>query len=729
MKKKIAITTVILMLSAYTAVFSQEPLDKNAENLSKIKAINYSEIADKEVSPEKLKSILSDVKQRFVIYDQDAEFKYSLSLESGINMYNLSWEGPKYTTYVKYGEDKNIYWYYNSKKDQGVYTEERIKKLPAYDKKYAQDIAQAFLQKALPEQYKNFTVKVDSGILSSNMYNFEFNYTKNGVIVDSINANVAVDAAEGKVSSYSTTFDNSITYEDMQGVISKEEAKNVYKNELGIKLIYKSDYDYENNKIKGVNLVYTPNYNSNYVIDAKTGKRIDISRGVGGEGYAGSSMADKTVAENMNQEKLTEQEISEIQSKADLASLNEAKEKVKSYNLEVIDKDMNVESAQLYESRQNTKSGYIWSISYIGNSFENRAGVELDAKTLELLGFSSYNYSYSENEVTKSQIELAKKEAEKIIKKYSKIPISKLAIDETALENQLKSRNSNIYITYNRIENQVEFPENNITVAYDAINNKVVSYSKYWYEINFPQTNNVVSKDVIYDKIFKENGISLKYKIAYNNSMKMESNLIYEINQDDYKKPLIFDALTGKRIVYDYSTEKPVLEYKDLNKSKYKEEVKTLLSLGIGFQGGELNPEQAIREDELLYLIAQTFEYVPVPLYKIDSLTKAQKKEVENQLKYTGILKENETMTSREITREETIKYLVRALGYEKIALHSEIFKLGLSDADKADSAHIGYIAIGDALDIITKDSKNNFNPKDKTTRDEALKMIYNYLK
>lgn len=729
MKKKIAITTVIFILSAYTAVFSQEPLDKNAENLSKIKAINYSEATDKEVSPEKLKNILSDVKQRFVVHDQDAEFKYSLSLESGINMYNLSWEGPKYTTYVKYGEDKNIYWYYSSKKDQGVYTEERIKKLPEYDKKYAQDIAHAFLQKALPEEYKNFTVKVDSGILSSNMYNFEFNYTKNGVKVESINANVAVDATDGKVSSYSTSFDGSIIYQDTQGVISKEEAKNAYKNELGIKLIYKSDYDYEKNKIKGVNLVYTPNYNSNYVIDAKTGKRIDISRGTGGEGYAGSSMADKNVAENMNQEKLTEQEIKEIQSKADLASLNEAKEKVQSYNLEVIDKDMKVEYAQLYESRQNTKSGYVWSISYIGNSFENRAGVELDAKTLELLGFSSYNYSYSENEVTKAQIELAKKEAEKVIKKYSKIPSNKLVLDEMSLENQLKSRNSNIYITYNRLENQVEFPENNITVVYDAINNKVVSYNKYWYEINFPQTNNVVSKDVIYDKIFKENDISLKYKISYNNSMKMESNLIYEINQDDYTKPLVFDALTGKRIVYDYSVEKPVLEYKDLNKSKYKEEVKTLLLLGIGFQGGELNPEQVIREDELLYLIAQTFEYVPVPLYRIDSLTQAQRKDVENQLKYTGILRENETMTSKEITREETIKYLVRALGYEKIALHSEIFKLGLSDAEKADNAHIGYIAIGDALDIITKDAKNNFNPKDKTTRDEALKMIYNYLK
>lgn len=730
MKKKIAIATIICMISASSSVFAQEVyMEKTVDNLAKVKDIHDVQVIDKEVSPEKLKLILTDVKQRFVVYDQDASFKYSLSLENGINMYNLSWDGPKYSTYIKYGEDKNVYWYYSSKKDQGIYSETRIKQLPGYEKKHAQDIAQAFLQKALPSEYKNFKLKQDSGNLSSNMYSFEFIYTQNDIKVDGVMTNVLVDAADGKIISYSTSMDSSVKYNDIAGTISKEEAKKAYENELGVKLIYQSQYDYEKNKIDKLNLVYIPNYSTEYVIDAKTGKRINISSNMNGGGYAGVSMLDKGASEGANQVTLTEQEIADIKSKADLASLNEAKAKVKSYNLEILDSNMAVESAQLYESKENTKSGYIWSISYIGDSFEKRASVELDAKSLDLIGFNSYNYSYSENEINSLQVENAKKDAEKILNKYSNIKLNNLLLDENSIQNQLKNKNAYIYLTYNRVENNVEFPENYIDITYDVSKQKIISYRKNWYEIKFPSAENIVSKTTIYDKIFKENDISLKYKISYNKSMKAISNLVYEVNQDDYTKPLIFDALTGKRVIAENYTSKPELKYSDVEKSKYKEEINTLLALGIGFQGSELKPQTFIRQDELLYLISQTFEYVPVPLYKIESLTQAQKKEIEDQLRYIGVLAENETMTAKQITKEETAKYLVRALGYEKIASHSEIFKLGINDATEVEPSNIGYIAISDALNIIIKDQKNNFSPKEKTTREEALKMIYNYLK
>lgn len=730
MKKKIAIATVMFMISASSVVFAQDMnVDKNLNNLAKVKDIHEVQVIDKEVSPEKLKNILSDVKQRFVVYDQDASFKYSLSLESGMNMYNLSWDGPKYSTYIKYGEDKNIYWYYSSNKEPSVYSETRIKKLPGYEKKHAQDIALAFLQKALPVEYKNFKLKPDSGVLSSNMYSFEFSYTQNDILVDGIMTNVLVDASDGKIVSYSTSMDSSVKYDGISGTISKTEAKNAYKDELGMKLVYQSEYDYEKNKIEKLNLVYIPNYSSEYVIDAKTGKRINMSRVMDGGGYAGSSMLDKGSSEAANPSNLTEQEIADIQSKADLVSLNEAKVKVQSYNIEALDSNMTVESAQLYESKENTKSGYVWSISYIGNSFEKRANVELDAKSLELIAFNSNNYSYSENEITQLQIENAKQEAEKTLKKYANVEMKKTKLDELSVQNQLKSKNAYIYMTYNRMENDVEFPENYIDITYDISNQKIISYRKNWYDVKFPQAENVVSKDIIYDKIFKENDINLKYRISYNLSMKAVSNLVYEVNQEDYLKPLIFDALNGKRIVSDIDTSKPELNYNDIEKSKYKDEIKMLLSLGIGFQGGELKPQTPIRQDELLYLISQTFEYVPVPLYKIETLTQTQKKEIEDQLRYIGVLSENETMNAKQITKEETVKYLVRALGYEKIASRSEIFKLGINDASEVSPSNIGYIAVSDVLNIIIKDQKNNVNPKKETSREEALKMIYNYLK
>lgn len=725
MKRKLAMAIIICMIATSSAAFSQELIKTDAKvAATEAKAVSTEE---KEVSPEKLKNIISDVKQRFVVYDQDANFIYSVSLENGINMYSLSWDGPKYGTYIKYGEDKNIYWYYSSQKDKETYSSNRFKQLPSYDKNHAQDIASAFLQKALPSEHKNFSLKKDSSQLNSNMYSFEFTYFKNNIAVDGITANILVDASDGKVVSYSTSLDSGIKYPDSSNIISKETAKNNYKQELGLKLIYESDYDYEKNIIKKINLRYIPNYGPEYVIDAKTGKKVNISRITEGGGYAGVSMLDKGASNETSQVRLTEQEVSEIKAKADFASVNQAKEKIKSYGLEILDSNMKVDSAQLYESKRASKSGYTWSLTYTSSNSENRTTVDLDAKTLELLGFNSYNYTYTDDSVTKSQIEDAKKASEKIIKKYSNISMKNLKLDENSVQYQIDSKSPYIYISYNRVENGIEFPENRIDTIYDIDKSKIVSYQKRWEEIKFPDASNVVSLDQIYDKIFKENDISLKYKISYDKS-KTVSFLVYEVNQNDYTKPLVFDALNGKRIVSE-SSKKPELEYKDIEKSKYKDEVKTLLSLGIGFQGGELKPQENIRQDELLYLISQTFEYVPVPLYKIDKLTSDQKKDIERQLRSIGVLTENEIMNSKAITREETIKYLVRALGYEKIASRSEIFNLAIKDSSSVENSYKGYVAIGDVLNIITKDQNANFKPKDNTTREEALKMIHNYLK
>ena len=725
MKRKLAMAMIVCMIATSSAAFSQEIIKNDVKLIpTEEKEVSAEE---KEVSQEKLKNIISDVKQRLVIYDQDANFIYSVSLENGINMYSLSWDGPKYGTYIKYGEDKNIYWYYSSQKDKEAYSSTRFKQLPSYDKNNAQNIANDFLQKVLPNEYKNFILKKDSSELNSNIYSFEFNYLKNNIEVDGITANILVDASDGKIVSYSTSLDSGIKYPDSSNIISKEIAKNTYKEELGLKLIYESDYDYEKNTIKKINLRYIPNYGQEYVIDAKTGKKVNISRITEGGGYAGVSMLDKGASNETSQVRLTEQELSEIKSKADFASVNQAKEKIQSYGLEILDSNMKVDSAQLYETKRDSKSGYTWSLTYTSSNSENIVNVYLDAKTLELLGFSSYNYTYTDVGVTKSQIEEAKKESEKIIKKYSDVSMKNLKLDENSIQYQIDSKTPYIYLTYIRLEGGIEFPENNIYTIYDINKSKIVSYQKRWEDIKFPDTANVVSLDQIYDKIFKENDISLKYKISYDKS-KTVAFLVYEVNQNDYTKPLIFDALTGNRLVSKIST-KPELEYKDIEKSIYKDEIKTLLSLGIGFQGGELKPQENIRQDELLYLIAQTFEYVPVPLYKIDKLTSDQKKDIERQLRSIGVLSKNETMTSKAITREETVKYLVRALGYEKIASRSEIFNLAIKDSSSVENSYKGYVAIGDVLNIITKDQNANFKPKDNTTREEALKMIHNYLK
>lgn len=734
-KRKIAIVTLMCMAISSPAAFAQEIISKDKSDIkipSSINDLASITTQEKEVSPEKLTEILNDIKQRFVIYDKEATFKYSVNFENEINMYNLSWDSENYNTYIKYGEDKNVYWYYSYKKDENVTDANiKIKNLPVYDKKGAMVVAEDFIQKSLPKDFKNFKLKINTGTLNSNIYNFEFDYYKNNIPVDGILATALVDAMTGKIVNFSTSLNNSIKYEDTSGIISSAQAKEAYKNQLGIKVIYQSDYDYQNDKINNIKLIYVPNYGREYAIDAKSGKRINLYKEMYNTTFAEGGSNDKATAESASKPWLTEQEISEIESKADLASLNQAKEKVLSYAIEVLKKDMKVNSAQLYESKLNTSSGYIWSINYIGENNESNANVQVDAKTLELIGFNSYdyNYNYSENQITSSQIEKSRIKAGKILDKYSKINKEKLIIDEMNFEDQTDTKSPYIYVRYNRVENGIEFPENYIDMTYDVSNDRVVSYNQNWYSIKLPENKKIISPETIYNKIFKENQLTLKYKIGYSNTSQIQSKLIYEVNQSDYLKPLIFDAITGKRIISDQSYTHMPEEYKDIDKSKYPKEIQTLLLLGIGFEGAELNPQKIIKQDEYLYLIAQTFEYSPIPLYKISDLTEAEKNNIEQQLRLRGVLLKDEKMVNQEITREEAIKYLVRALGHGEIASHTEIFKLNINDSKNVSEKYTGYVAIGDALSIIIKDEQNNFNPQSKIKRDEALKMVYNYLK
>lgn len=732
MNRKIALVTAMCMLLSPTSIFA----DSKGSEAEVKTSINTSLVDSqatvqegKEVSEEKLTQILTDIKKRFLIDDKEATFRYSVNYESGINVYNFSWENDKTSTYIKYGEDGNVYWYYNYNKENKLPVYDvKIKNLPKYNKNEAKAIAENFILKAFPKQHIDFKLIRDTGNLNSNMYNFEFKYSKNNIPVEGITAVVLIDSITGKISNFTTSLNNSILYESDAAIINSEEAKKAYKNELGMKLIYSAEYDYEKNIFKNTKILYVPAYGNEYVIDAKTGKRINLYTDLYNMAYGGKA-ANESTADTAPKVQLTEQEIAEIQQKAKLSSLVEVKTKINEYKLELLEKDMSVTSAQLYESKINTESGYIWSVNYASADDKKNLSVQLDAKTLELIGFSSYGSESGENKISASHIERAKLEADKTIKKYSKISDKNLYIDETYSNEQIGSSSQYVYLRYLRKENSIEFPENYINIVYDVLNNKILSYNKNWYDIKLPQPGKIISSDVIYDKIFKENQIELKYRVIYESSSKIIGRLIYEVNQDNYKKPLVFDAVSGQRIVSQNESDTTIEEYKDLSKSKYKDEISALTLLGIGFKGGELYPAKNIGHDEFLYLISQTFEYTPRPLYDIKSLSQSQKDSLEDQLSARGILDKNEKMQNRSITNQEAIKYLVRALGYEKLAVHTEIFKLNIADLKNVSEKYYGYVAIGDALDIIVKDKENKFLPSGTTTRDQALKMIYNYLK
>lgn len=92
-----------------------------------------------------------------------------------------------------------------------------------------------------------------------------------------------------------------------------------------------------------------------------------------------------------------------------------------------------------------------------------------------------------------------------------------------------------------------------------------------------------------------------------------------------------------------------------------------------------------------------------------------------------GIIKENEKAPERIVTKEEGIKYIIRALKYDKIADLTEIYKDLFKDTKDITPELKGYISIAYGLKIV-EGYNGNLNPKAELNREDGANLIYNYL-
>ncbi len=192
--------------------------------------------------------------------------------------------------------------------------------------------------------------------------------------------------------------------------------------------------------------------------------------------------------------------------------------------------------------------------------------------------------------------------------------------------------------------------------------------------------------------------------------------------------PLYIDAISGN-IVYksgeEYVEPKKV-SYTDIEGHFAEKEIKVLADFDIYLEGTEFRPNEAILQKEFLTLLSKSLNYYgPVITEKS---TKAEIDEFYAYLVRDGIIREAEIAPDSAVTREEAVKYIIRALKYDKVADIKGIFQVSFKDSGSISEDLYGYVAIASGLGIIKGDG-SNFRPKKNTTRGEAAVMIYNYLR
>lgn len=713
MKKKLSILLTILLLTVFmlpSGAFAMENTELN-------NAITTA------------KSLLN------ISNDYDT-FSYSMNSQGDLKVYSLNWSDSKQelgqvsASIDTLGRLTNYYSY-------KPYTGTNVSRLPSVSKADALGASNSFINKVNPTIVGKIQYQENNTPMYVGDTNYYFSYyrVENGVTYSQNNVNVSVDNRTGDVVSYSCNWTDGLSFPDLNGVLTKTNARKAFKEKLGLNLIYKLSYD--NNEVTPY-LAYNV-MESDKCIDAKTGEVTSLYSGIfyGGKGAAQDSA---NAAYTTKEISLSPQEISALENASSFKSGTEV-ETIARDILE-LDEGYKLDSINLYKVWQ-TESDYSWNMSFSkeensgDNSTYYSASVSVDAKTGKITSFYRSVPSDPDAQVTKDQ-----DQCEELAKSF----INSLQPDESTQVEYTTWNDPQIRpldapemprqydFTFTRKANSVYFPGNGFTLNVDAVTGMVTSYNYTWYKGTLPSPNNVITADEAHNVLFDKIGLNLQYIPDYtetDSSVKImpfpNSNtvpnikLVYAL---DNSKPVNIDAVAGKLL--DYSgkpyVEMVIPEYTDIAGNPAEDAIKTIAKYGISLPGSEFKPADIVTQRDFLYMLARSMGWSAD--YEVsDSFDNS----LYSYLKSSGIVKDGERNPSSVVVKQDGAKFIIRALRYDRVADLRPLFNLNFNDSSSISSSNYGYVAIAYGFNII-KDNEGIYDPFKSITRGDTAIYLYNML-
>lgn len=720
MRKKIAVALVFVLLT--TVLFPFQALAAYDKELEKA---------------------IGTAKTLFNIPDSYDNFSYNINKRNDKTVFDLMWNDSKNklgNVNVTIDADGKVLNYYSYKPYDG----RRQKKLPTVSRSDARKIAEKFIQKVQPAAWSKLKYQENNFPMNINERSYYFYYVRvaNGVPYPENGINMAVDAMTGDVQSFGYNWYDDVNFPDAGGAMGLAEAQAAYADKLGLKLLYKLNYD-QNEQMPY--LVYTSVYNNRF-IDAETGEIVtsDNFYGYGSGGYMGareSKMAfDGGGNHNYNEQKteaLTPKEQEAVKNAADLIDQDKAEETART-TLN-ISSDFKLNYVSLYNSWRS-RDDYIWNLDF-GKEEKNggdtryyNVSVGVDARTGDIVNFYR-SIPYDQNGRVKYTGEQSLKIAADFIKSMQ--PEKFKEVEQTTWNDPvirpMAEEQRETYYTFTRKTNGIYFMENGFNIAVDNTTGTVINYNFTWYNKPLPPADKIITLDQAHKALFDTIGIQLQYISRYpaetygkimppEETRKPEIKLVYTLKPE---KPANIDAYTGKLLKYDGKPFEAdgVTQYTDIKGNYAESQIKVLAEYGIALPGSQLKPNQNITQREFLYLLEKAVNpYVELPFE-----TSKDDDAMYNLLIDAGIVKEGEKSPKSVLTRQDAVKFLVRALNYDKVAEIKGIFTLSFKDANKIKPDLYGYMAIAYGLKLI-QGSNGYCNPTANLTRAQAFVMLYNYL-
>jgi len=714
-----------------------------------------------------LKEITQKTKATLGIGDAYKSFDGNLS-NNGINeLWYLRWSSEAEELSVTVRSDGKIMeynrYFYD---DNASYKQEFSPSFPRYTENDAKAVAEKFLKTILGSGVETADFSSDMKIFARPDQQSRFYFygsIKLYSYPSAISFTIAIDMERNAVTNFSRSdaYTKFINAPSAPGTVtSAADAKLLLKDKITLELLYVLDG--KANSSRAV-LRYVPKYTGNFLVDAVSGKLIDIdklyedaknsyTRDEGLTNGAGASAASPEEKAKLTPEELSG--ISKLEGVLSQEKLDESARKItefglSGYTLNTSRYDQNKEKGEVYCNLSYSKKITAGEVSDETIKKQIASGeygpvysykyVYLNAKTGEILSLSSSAPYLGPVGSVKYGEDSMKAKAETFLSQYAKEEFEKTALYESY---DYKSTYNASY-TFNYVQNvdSIPFPSNYINISMNAMTGFVDSYyqSDLWdRDIAFDSADGVVSLEQAVANYSDAKGAVLQYAslpVAVDPSNSDLRPLIergiYYINElrlcygfDPKKSDISYiDAKTGEAKTYDSYAADNSFTYSDIDKNWAKDKIQKLAKYGIGFPGGVFKPDEKLTQKDMLLLLLTANTAISLPEDE-----KLAEEQIYNMAYSAGFLKSGEKDAAKQITRAEAVKFLIKITGYGKAAELKGIYKTSFRDASAIPDSYLGYIAIAQGLGIVSGDEQGRFNPNRVITRAEIAAMLYNFM-
>lgn len=646
-------------------------------------------------------------------YPDDERIRYDLSFHKTVKGKDL------YGSIVFVGEDLELETFHF----EPLNTADAL--FPAkVSKEEAEKVAVTFLNKmANGKEYEIDKDTIDYSYYSNQLitepvrYEFRFVQKKNNVPLADQQIQLTILGNGEVVSFYRYAEDaKDATFDKVEEVKSENELLQKIKDNLDVSLRYQVITDYRTGD-ESIALVYSPNVK--YGVNAISGD------------WQTANDFTKEVPKEAKIEKLAANPLPARQVNMTVEQAKKAAEQLLKIDSDKVKLTISSVEEVNYgnEDLLSVQYSYDWAYGGMGSSIEfNKATGEIvsyhDMKRDILLesGESTSNKEkLTEQQALAKALDYLKEWVPSYLNNYAK------PIDEPSFfEDQ-----GTYYFTFPRVVNGILVEGHQINVGVGTNGSVNSLYINHRDNVDWPSPEEVVSKEEAKNKLTDALSLKLQYIKQANDPKDHDYKLVYTpiYNGDAYS---YLDASTGEWSSLFRKNDTPVLTHPTA-----EAELNYLLQnrmLEIK-DAASFNADSSMTNGEALKLLVKSLSY----FYEYDTRVAEENTNqtyanigpdhpyysiVERAVRI-GIIDADETFkVDAKLTREQLAVWYIRALGLDTAAKKHDIYKLSFADTSKIQNEYRGYVALANALELVSA-QKNQFNPKGEVTYADVAVSIF----